>query len=69
MYFKRVVSPLARKAARLASHINWILKDEIWRNREFQAFLLFMILLAIVVVGLIGGFVGIPFPRDDVIIR
>lgn len=40
-----------------------------WRERKFQVFLVGMILLVIVVVGLIGGFVGIPYPRDDITIN
>lgn len=68
MYLKRTVSLLARKAARLTSFIGTIMRDEIWRHREFQAFLLFMFLLLAVLLSLIGGCFPIPFQRGDVII-
>ena len=68
MYFKRTLSQFVRKAALLTSFINAILQDEIWKHREFQAFLLVMLLLLVILLSLIGGCFPIPFQRDDVII-
>ncbi len=68
MYFKKTVSKFARKAVWLTSFINTVMRDEIWRHREFQAFLIFVILFLVVLLSLIGGCFPSPFPRDHVIV-